>query len=84
MVAAAGGTMPQVTQGGQIEMTIHQVNGDGAGPYECMIDASGAGTQWQPLTVTQNVPGTRSRSDARAQAFVSTPETSSLTFTNSR
>lgn len=52
-----GGTLPQVTAGGQIMMTVHQVNSDGAGPYKCMIDATGAGTNWQPITVTQNLEG---------------------------
>ena len=47
-------------------MTVHQVNGDGAGPYECMIDATGQGTNWQPIEVTQQVPGNNGRSNARA------------------
>lgn len=38
-------------------MTLHQVNGDGAGPYIAMIDASGTGTQWAPATVATNVDG---------------------------
>jgi hypothetical protein len=52
-----GGTLPQVSAGGQIMMTVHQVNSDGAGPYKCMIDATGTGTNWQPITVTQNLEG---------------------------
>lgn len=52
-----GGTLPQVSQGGQLEMTLHQVNADGGGPYKCMIDSTGTGTQWQDIQVTQNVPG---------------------------
>ena len=52
-------------------MTLHQVNGDGAGPYECMIDSTGAGTQWTAMQVTTNVPGTNSRSKAKATDFVS-------------
>ncbi|KAF2659764.1 hypothetical protein K491DRAFT_688870 [Lophiostoma macrostomum CBS 122681] len=52
-----GPTLPQVSAGGQINMTLHQVNGDGAGPYTCMIDATGTGTNWQPMQVTQNVAG---------------------------
>lgn len=51
-------------------MTLHQVNGDGAGPYECMIDSTGTGTQWTSMAVTTNVPGTNSRSQAKAQDFV--------------
>jgi hypothetical protein len=75
---AAGNTMPQITPGGSVDMTLHQVNGDGAGPYECMIDATGAGTQWEPMQVTQNVPGERSRSDARAEAFVRATDLSTI------
>lgn len=52
-----GGTLPQVSAGGEISMTLHQVNGDGAGPYKCMIDATGTGTQWTPIQVTQNIDG---------------------------
>ena len=52
-------------------MTLHQVNGDGAGPYTCMIDSTGTGTQWQAIDVTQNVPGKNSRSNAKATDFVS-------------
>jgi len=69
---AAGMTMPQVTPGGQLTMTLHQVNGDGAGPYECMIDSTGAGTQWTKINVATNVPGEDSRSKAKATDFVST------------
>jgi hypothetical protein len=38
-------------------MTVHQVNSDGAGPYTCMMDATGTGANWQAITVTQNLPG---------------------------
>ena len=52
-----GNTLPQITPGGQVMMTLHQVNSDGAGPYTCMIDSTGAGTNWQAIDVTQNVEG---------------------------
>ncbi|KAF2628506.1 hypothetical protein BU25DRAFT_37291 [Macroventuria anomochaeta] len=52
-----GATLPQVTAGGALMMTVHQVNSDGAGPYKCMIDATGTGTNWVPMTVTQNLQG---------------------------
>ena len=52
-----GPTLPQVNAGGTLSMTVHQVNGDGAGPYTCMIDATGTGTQWTPIQVTQNIDG---------------------------
>lgn len=71
MAKAGMSTMPQVTPGGSVDMTIHQVNGDGAGPYTCEIDAAATGTNWQPIQVTTNVPGQNSRSNARAQDFVS-------------
>lgn len=63
--------MPQISAGGSVMMTLHQVNGDGAGPYECMIDSTGTGTQWTAMEVTTNVPGTNSRSKAKATDFVS-------------
>jgi hypothetical protein len=71
MIAANGGTLPQITPGGMVSMTLHQVNGDGAGPYQCMIDSTGTGTNWQPMTVGTNVPGTNSNSKAKATDFVS-------------
>jgi hypothetical protein len=40
-----GATLPQITPGGTVSMTLHQVNGDGAGPYTCMMDATGTG-EW--------------------------------------
>ncbi|KAF2469948.1 uncharacterized protein BDR25DRAFT_287544 [Lindgomyces ingoldianus] len=57
VLAMMGGTLPQVSAGGEISMTLHQVNSDGAGPYTCMIDATGTGTQWTAIQVTQNVDG---------------------------
>jgi len=40
-------------------MTLHQVNGDGAGPYTCMMSADATGADWAQMQVTQNVPGRR-------------------------
>jgi hypothetical protein len=63
-----GGTLPQVSQGGSLMMTLHQVNGDGAGPYTCMIDSTGTGTNWTAMTVSQNVDGNaRGRNNANAK-----------------
>jgi hypothetical protein len=63
-----GATLPQVSQGGALMMTLHQVNGDGAGPYTCMIDATGTGTNWQQIQVTQNVDGNaRGRNNANSE-----------------
>ena len=81
---AAGMTMPQITPGGEVTMTLHQVNGDGAGPYTCMIDSTGAGTQFTAMQVATNVPGRKSRSDARAEDFVSTIPLDSFHLSNMR
>ncbi|KAK6496646.1 hypothetical protein TWF481_001637 [Arthrobotrys musiformis] len=39
-------SLPQVSTGGYLVMKIHQINADGAGPYECFIDYSGSAGQW--------------------------------------
>ncbi|EXA32640.1 hypothetical protein FOVG_16144 [Fusarium oxysporum f. sp. pisi HDV247] len=52
-----GSQLPQVNPGGSLEMTVHQVNSDGAGPYTCMINADGTGTSWDNIQVTTNVEG---------------------------
>lgn len=63
-------SMPMISQGGMVMMTLHQVNGDGAGPYKCMIDSTGTGTGgWTDMKVTTNVPGKNSRSRAKAEDF---------------
>jgi Egh16-like virulence factor len=54
-------------------MILHQVNGDGASSYDCMIDSTGAGTQWTAMQVVANVPGTNSNSKAKATDFVLLP-----------
>ncbi|KXX79316.1 hypothetical protein MMYC01_200228 [Madurella mycetomatis] len=85
ILAETGDQLPQVTAGGELQMTLHQVNSDGAGPYECMINADGTGTSWQDITVTQNVPGRRSRNrDGEATDFpltASIPASQSCTGT---
>jgi hypothetical protein len=57
IMAETGDKLPQVTAGGEVSMTIHQVNSDGAGPYTCMINADGSGTTWDNIQVTKDVPG---------------------------
>ncbi|KAK6330484.1 hypothetical protein TWF696_003375 [Orbilia brochopaga] len=52
--------LPQATAGGYLNVTIHQVNADGAGPYNCRIDQySIAADRWSPtkLTVSIQIPG---------------------------
>lgn len=61
VLAASGGILPQISAGGELRMTLHQINANGAGPYTCLIDSTGTGTQWQQIQVTKNVPGRRGR-----------------------
>jgi hypothetical protein len=57
MANANSNQLPQISQGGEVRMTLHQVNSDGGGPYVCMIDATGTGQNWVAMEVTQQVPG---------------------------
>jgi len=66
VMAMNGGQLPQISPGGEISMTLHQVNGDGAGPYTCQINAAGDAQNWVDMKVTTQVPGTNSRSKAKA------------------
>ncbi|KAK6523246.1 hypothetical protein TWF694_006136 [Orbilia ellipsospora] len=51
-------SLPLVTAGGYIQMKLHQVNSDGAGPFHCMLDEAANGQSWgRALKVTTNVPG---------------------------
>jgi hypothetical protein len=73
-VISESGGLPQVSQGGQVIMTLHQVNADGAGPYACMVDGTGSGASFVPMAVSQNVPGDDGRDrDGSATDFVSAP-----------
>ncbi|KAK7422965.1 1,3-beta-glucanosyltransferase gas1 [Neonectria punicea] len=66
-----GDDLPQITAGGELTMTLHQVNSDGAGPYTCMINDDGTAASWTEIEVTQNVEGNeRGRNrDGEAQDF---------------
>ncbi|TID18272.1 hypothetical protein E2P81_ATG06205 [Venturia nashicola] len=64
-VSRAAGTgassgLPTCSDSGEITMTFHQVNQDGAGPLTAQIDPTSGGTDpaaFQDAKVTQNVPG---------------------------
>ncbi|KAF2125507.1 hypothetical protein P153DRAFT_348739 [Dothidotthia symphoricarpi CBS 119687] len=61
----------KVSGGSVLAVTIHQVNADGAGPYECDMDeTSNATTDFTPLTVSNNIPGANGLSQAKEQDFV--------------
>ncbi|KAI2604348.1 uncharacterized protein GGS25DRAFT_515891 [Hypoxylon fragiforme] len=68
--ALAAGAVTQVKAGTQLEVTIHQVNADGAGPYACdLVEAGNNGVITQNLTVENNVPGVNGFSQAKTQQF---------------
>lgn len=67
IMAETGDSLPQVTKGGEVQMVLHQVNGDGGGPYTCAINADGTGANWTPITVTTTPPGQNSRNRSGAQ-----------------
>ncbi|KAJ7231658.1 hypothetical protein C8J57DRAFT_1384712 [Mycena rebaudengoi] len=60
--------LPTTSADGSLSMTLHQVNGDGAGPFTCEVSGDGGNT-FQAAAVTTQVPGTNGRSKARAQDF---------------
>jgi hypothetical protein len=67
--AASAAGLPSAAADGSVTMTLHQVNGDGAGPYACDVSASGSATDFVAMQVTQNVPGQNSRSKNKATNF---------------
>ncbi|CUA75987.1 hypothetical protein RSOLAG22IIIB_01991 [Rhizoctonia solani] len=69
MEAAASAGLPAAAADGTVTMTIHQINGDGAGPYECGVSADASGKSFAAMKVVTNVPGQNSRSNAKAQDF---------------
>ncbi|KAF6828432.1 cas1 appressorium specific protein [Colletotrichum plurivorum] len=66
IMAMTGDQLPQVRAGGTIDMTLHQVNGDGGGPYDCMINGDATGATWTNINVLTTPPGTNSRNRAGA------------------
>ncbi|KAH7092888.1 hypothetical protein BKA62DRAFT_751629 [Auriculariales sp. MPI-PUGE-AT-0066] len=69
MAAASSDGLPSATTAGEVEMTLHQINGDGAGPYTCDVNTDGTGNAFTPMQVTTQVPGNNGRSRARAEDF---------------
>lgn len=67
IMAETGDQLPQITPGGEVNMVLHQVNGDGGGPYTCAMNADGTGANWEPITVATTPPGQNSRNRAGAQ-----------------
>jgi Egh16-like virulence factor len=49
-IAASGGKLP-TSSGGEIAVTMHQVNQDGAGPMKAFVDPTGTGNNFQTAKV---------------------------------
>ncbi|KAK3904076.1 hypothetical protein C8A05DRAFT_42812 [Staphylotrichum tortipilum] len=67
ILAETGDSLPQVTPGGEVQMTLHQVNGDGAGPFSCEINADGTAKTWTDIQVTTQVDGRNGRNNDGAK-----------------
>ncbi|KAJ3085385.1 hypothetical protein HK102_014213 [Quaeritorhiza haematococci] len=50
-----------VTPGSTAQIQWFQQNGDGAGPLEAAIDATGTGNKFQAINVSKNIPGQAGR-----------------------
>ncbi|RDA94074.1 hypothetical protein CP533_5290 [Ophiocordyceps camponoti-saundersi (nom. inval.)] len=62
--------VPRVRRGSKLQVTLHQVNADGAGPYKCDLDeTSNGGVFTHNLTVNNNVPGQNGLSLVVAKNF---------------
>ncbi|KAF8751606.1 hypothetical protein RHS01_08533 [Rhizoctonia solani] len=69
MEAASSAGLPAASEDGTVTMTIHQINGDGAGPYTCGVSADASGKSFADMKILTNVPGENSRSNAKATDF---------------
>ncbi|KAH7376929.1 hypothetical protein B0T11DRAFT_25053 [Plectosphaerella cucumerina] len=67
IMSEMGGQLPQITPGGSVNMMLHQVNGDGGGPYTCAMNADGTGATWENINVSTTPPGENSRNRGGAQ-----------------
>ncbi|GAW21144.1 hypothetical protein ANO14919_106610 [Xylariales sp. No.14919] len=69
--ALAAGAVTQVKAGSTIDVTIHQVNADGAGPYTCDVIAQGNNgvITFPNVAVADNVPGVNGFSQAKEEDF---------------
>ncbi|KAI3322641.1 hypothetical protein HD806DRAFT_109521 [Xylariaceae sp. AK1471] len=69
--ALAAGAVTEVNAGSTVDVTIHQVNADGAGPYTCDVIAQGNNgvITFPNVTVQNNVPGVNGFSQAKEQDF---------------
>ncbi|KAJ7362397.1 hypothetical protein DFH08DRAFT_683676 [Mycena albidolilacea] len=73
LASASQAGLPTAAADGSVTMTLHQINGDGAGPYTCDVSGDGGNT-FKAATVTQQVPGKNGRSKAKATDFALTAQ----------
>jgi hypothetical protein len=55
IMGETGESLPQVTQGGEVQMTLHQVNGDGGGPYSCAINDDATAAVCNSFTLSSHL-----------------------------
>ncbi|EPS45933.1 hypothetical protein H072_71 [Dactylellina haptotyla CBS 200.50] len=55
--ACKANKVPYVSQGGWLQITVHRVNQDGAGPFRCRIDTDGAGKYSYDAEIITQVSG---------------------------
>ncbi|KHN97511.1 Gas1-like protein [Metarhizium album ARSEF 1941] len=58
---ATQGAIPAAYPGTLVNITFHQVNQDGAGPFRCALDEAATGVRFAPdaLKITNQVPGVK-------------------------
>ncbi|KAG8745977.1 hypothetical protein FRC10_006541 [Ceratobasidium sp. 414] len=54
---AGSGQLPALTDDLVASITLHQVNGDGGGPFTAMFNTDGTGLTWKNATVITQAPG---------------------------
>ncbi|KAJ1310012.1 hypothetical protein OPQ81_006767 [Rhizoctonia solani] len=54
---AGNGRLPALTDDLVVSMTLHQINGDGGGPFTAMFNTDGTGRKWKSATVITQAPG---------------------------
>jgi hypothetical protein len=54
IAAALNSGIAEVQAGGTLTMTVQIVNGDGRGPFNCAVDTTATGNNFQPIQMSQN------------------------------
>ena len=59
----------EVTKGSVVTLQMHQVNGDGAGPFSCGIDPLATGAAYRDLEIVKQVPGVLGLNSVRQTGY---------------